>query len=194
MITPEYSSDQEFRRRFRREFRAAASIQHPNVVPIYHAGEHEGLLYVTMRYVDGTDLARLLKAEGKLEPARAADLIAQVGEALDAAHEAGIVHRDVKPANVLIETAADGMHATLTDFGLMKDLGAKSQITQAGSVIGTFDYAAPEQLKEGPIDARTDVYALGGVLFRRSRARSPTRARPPPRRCSRTSTRRRPGC
>ena len=165
VITPEYSSDQEFRRRFRREFRAAASIQHPNVVPIYHAGEYEGLLYVTMRYVDGTDLARLLKAEGKLEPARAADLIAQVGEALDAAHEAGIVHRDVKPANVLLETTADGMHATLTDFGLMKDLGAKSQITQAGSVIGTFDYAAPEQLKEGPIDARTDVYALGGVLF-----------------------------
>jgi hypothetical protein len=165
VITPEHSSDQEFRRRFRREFRAAARIQHPHVIGVYHAGEHEGLLYVTMRYVDGTDLARLLKAETKLEPALAADLIAQVGEALDAAHQAGIVHRDIKPANVLLETTPEGLHATLTDFGLMKDLGAKSQITQAGSVIGTFDYAAPEQLKEGPIDARTDVYALGGVLF-----------------------------
>ena len=165
VIAPEFSSDQEFRRRFRREFRAAARVQHPNVIPIYHAGEQDGLLYVTMRYVEGTDLARLLAAEGQLQPKLAADLIAQVGAALDAAHQAGIVHRDVKPANVLIESVGDAMHATLTDFGLMKDLGAKSQITQAGSVIGTFDYAAPEQLKEGAIDARTDVYALGGVLF-----------------------------
>ncbi len=103
VIAPEFSHDEEFRRRFQREFRAAASIQHPNVVPIYHAGEEDGLLYVTMRYVEGTDLARLLHVPGRLEPDLAAGIIAQVAEALDAAHQAGIVHRDVKPANVLLE-------------------------------------------------------------------------------------------
>jgi hypothetical protein len=165
VIAGDVSRDEEFRGRFQGEFRAAASIQHPNVIPVYHAGEFDGLLYVTMRYVDGTDLARLLQAETRLEPKLAAQLIAQVAEALDAAHKAGIVHRDVKPANVLIESIADGYHATLTDFGLMKNLRADTQITQAGSMIGTFDYAAPEQLREGPVDARTDVYALGGVLY-----------------------------
>ena len=165
VIAPDLSRDEEFRGRFQREFRAAASIQHPNVIRVYHAGEQDGLLYVTMRYVDGTDLARLLQAEGRLDPRTAVHVVAQIAEALDAAHKAGIVHRDVKPANVLIESAGDGYHATLTDFGLMKNLRATTQITQAGSMIGTFDYAAPEQLKEGPIDARTDVYALGGVLY-----------------------------
>src|SRR3954452_25447022 len=103
VIAPPVSSDEEFRARFRHEFEAAASIQHPNVIPIYHAGEHDGLLYVTMRYVDGDDLARLLPAHKRPEPRVAADLISQVADALDAAHAAGIVHRDVKPANVLIE-------------------------------------------------------------------------------------------
>ena len=162
LISPQFSTDDEFRRRFRREFRAMASIQHPHVIPIYHAGEENGLLYVTMRFVDGTDLARLLHKEKRLEPARAARLVGQIAEALDAAHAAGIVHRDVKPANILID---DGETALLTDFGLMKDTRATTQITQAGTVIGTFDYAAPEQLREGPIDARADVYALGGVLY-----------------------------
>ena len=126
VIAPEFTQDEEFRRRFEREFRAAASIQHPNVVPIYHAGEEDGLLYVTMRFVKGTDLARLLHVRGRLEPDLAASIIAQVAEALDAAHRAGIVHRDVKPANVLLE----GEHALLTDFGLMKDLRSQTQITQ----------------------------------------------------------------
>src|SRR6478609_4270732 len=101
LISPQFSADDEFRRRFRREFRAMASIQHPHVIPIYHAGEENGLLYVTMRFVDGTDLARLLHEEKRLEPARAARLVGQIAEALDAAHVAGIVHRDVKPANIL---------------------------------------------------------------------------------------------
>lgn len=161
VIAPGFSDDDEFRRRFRREFRATASIQHPNVIPVFHAGEADGLLYVTMRFVDGTDLARLLREEQRLEPARAARLIAQVADALDAAHRAGIVHRDVKPANVLI----DGETAVLTDFGLMKDTRSTTQLTNAGTVIGTFDYAAPEQLQEGDVDARADVYALGGVLY-----------------------------
>src|SRR3954470_22941714 len=165
VIAPGASTDEEFRARFRHEFEAAASIQHPNVIPIYHAGEEDGLLYVTMRYIDGTDLARLLAAQKKLDPPVAAHVVAQVAGALDAAHHAGIVHRDVKPAHVLIELEGDAMHAVLTDFGLMKDLRSKTQVTQAGTIIGTFDYAAPEQLREGPIDARSDVYALGGLLY-----------------------------
>src|SRR3954452_22872721 len=98
VIAPEFSNDHEFRRRFRREFRATASIQHPHVIPIYHAGEQEGLLYVTMRYVPGTDLARLLASEKHLDPEIAVRVVAQIADALDAAHRAGIVHRDVKPA------------------------------------------------------------------------------------------------
>src|SRR3954454_4115048 len=103
VIAPGVSSDEEFRARFRHEFEAAASIQHPNVIPVYHAGEADGLLYVTMRYVDGTDLARVLANGRQLEPRTAASVIAQVADGLDAAHAAGIVHRDVKPANILLE-------------------------------------------------------------------------------------------
>ena len=169
LIAPDSSADPEFRDRFRREFRATAAIQHPNVIPVYNAGEEDGQLYVTMRFIDGTDLARLLGTEKRLSPERAAAIIAQVAAGLDAAHAAGIVHRDVKPANVLME----GDTAILTDFGLMKNVRAQTQITQVGSVIGTFDYAAPEQLREGPIDARTDVYGLGAVLFQAITGRVP---------------------
>src|SRR3954469_20756102 len=112
VIAPGVSDEAEFRARFRREFEAAASIQHPNVIPIYHAGEEEGLLFVTMRYVEGTSLGRLLRDEGRLDPRRAAGVVAQIADALDAAHELGVVHRDVKPDNVLL----CGQHAVLTDF------------------------------------------------------------------------------
>src|SRR6478609_4393745 len=120
VIAPGATADEEFRARFRAEFEAAASIQHPNVIPIYHAGEQDGLLYVTMRFVDGDDLARIVAAETRLEPVRAAMLIGQVAAALDAAHHRGLVHRDVKPANVLIAGRAGSYHAYLTDFGLTK--------------------------------------------------------------------------
>src|SRR4051794_36563419 len=173
VIAPEFSGEDEFRRRFQREFRATASIQHPNVIPIYHAGEQDGLLYVTMRYIDGDDLARIVAAETRLEPVRAAMLIGQVAAALDAAHARGLVHRDVKPANILIERSGELEHALLTDFGLTKSLQSDAKVTRTGTVIGTFDYTAPEQLESGAVDARTDVYALGCVLFQMLTGRVP---------------------
>src|SRR4051794_26156843 len=173
VIAPNISADEEVRTRFRNEFEAAASIQHPNVIPIYHAGEEEGLLYVTMRYVQGEDLARLVAIETRLEPVRAAVLIGQVAAALDAAHARGLVHRDVKPANVLIESVGDVENALLTDFGLTKSLQSDTKVTKTGTVIGTFDYTAPEQLDARPVDARTDVYALGCVFFQTLTGRVP---------------------
>ena len=161
LITPDFASDEDFRERFKRESRLAASIEHPNVVTVYEAGEDEGRLYIAMRYVEGTDLYALIAAEGALEPARAADLLSQVAGALDAAHASGLVHRDVKPANILIE---DGDHAYLTDFGLTKRTASVGP-TKTGQWVGTADYVAPEQIKGEPVDARADVYALGCVLY-----------------------------
>jgi Protein kinase domain len=162
LIAPSLAEDPEFRDRFVRESRAAASIDHPNVIPIYYTGEHDGLLYIAMRYVEGSDLRTLVRAEGRLEPERAARIVAQVGAALDAAHARGLVHRDVKPANVLLG-AED--HAYLTDFGLTKRLHSAAASTHAGGWVGTLGYVAPEQIRGGRVDARADVYALGCVLF-----------------------------
>src|SRR5215210_7435145 len=163
LIAPSLAEDPEFRDRFTRESRAAASIDHPNVIPIYYTGEHDGLLYIAMRYVEGSDLRTLVRAEGRLLPERAARIVAQVGSALDAAHARGIVHRDVKPANVLL---GGEDHAYLTDFGLTKRLhSAGGASTHAGGWVGTLGYVAPEQIRGGRVDARADVYALGCVLF-----------------------------
>src|ERR1700754_556605 len=165
VIAAELSEDREFRIRFQREYEAEVSIRHPNVVRVYGAGAKDGRLYVTMQYVEGSDLATLLK-RGRLAPPVAASLIAQVADALDAAHARGIVHRDVKPANVLIEGSGEAMHCILTDFGLMKNVNASAApLTKAGSFLGSCDYAAPEQLLGERIDARVDVYALGCVLY-----------------------------
>ncbi len=169
VIAPGASEEAEFRARFRREIEAAASIEHANVIPIYHAGEEEGLLFVTMRYVQGTDLARMIAHEDRLDPVRAVGYVAQIAAALDAAHERGVVHRDVKPANVLIE----GRRAILTDFGLTKQLYSDDHVTEAGMLIGTFDYTPPEQLDGRGVDARSDVYALGCVLFQALTGRVP---------------------
>jgi serine/threonine protein kinase len=165
VIAPELSEDREFRIRFQREYRAEASIRHPNVMTVYGAGAKDGRLYVTMRFVEGTDLGRLLVGGRALDPVVAADLVGQVADGLDAAHARGIVHRDVKPGNVLLEGDGDALHAVLTDFGLMKNLNSKVQLTMAGSFVGTCNYAAPEQLLSSGVDARTDVYALGCVLY-----------------------------
>jgi hypothetical protein len=161
LIATEQASDPDVRERFEREARMTASIEHPNVVPVYAAGEEDGHLYLVMRYVPGTDLHHLLRAEGALEPARAASIVMQVAGALDAAHAAGLVHRDVKPANVLLA----GSHAYLSDFGITRVQASDTRITDSGNWIGTVDFMAPEHLRGEPTDARADVYALGCVLY-----------------------------
>jgi serine/threonine-protein kinase len=164
VITAERAGDPEFRERFARESRMAAAIDHPNVVPVYAAGEDRGALYIVMRYVPGRDLHALLKDDGPLPAARAAAIVAQVAAALDVAHAAGLVHRDVKPANVLL-AAGSGDHAYLSDFGLMRTLDPLEPLTDSGSWIGTVDFASPEQLAGERVDARSDVYSLGCVLY-----------------------------
>jgi YVTN family beta-propeller protein len=165
-VISEALSDREgFRERFERESRLAASLDHPNIIPVYAAGEHDGVLFIAMRYVDGTDLRALLSAEGAFDPPRAAGVVAQVASALDAAHERGLVHRDVKPANVLVAARGGGEHTYLTDFGLTKRTASDSGLTAAGEWVGTLDYVAPEQLRGESVDGRADVYALGCVLY-----------------------------
>jgi len=162
VIRTELAGDDDFRARFRSESRTAASVEHPRVVTVFGAGERDGLLYVSMRYVPGRDLGQMVEADGPLSPDDAAPLIAQVADGLDAVHAAGLVHRDVKPHNVIVDEDGD---AHLTDFGLAKAMGATTGLTATGQVIGTVDYMAPEQIEARRVDARTDVYALGGVLY-----------------------------
>jgi hypothetical protein len=160
LIAPEFAEDERFRARFLLEPRLAASLDHPSVVPIYEAGEREGRLYLVMRWVEGTDLRRLLEADGTLDPERAIATLIQVADALDATHRRGLVHRDVKPANILLDE--DG-HAYLTDFGITKQL--EGDTTDGGGIVGTTDYVAPEQIRGEELDGRTDSYALACVLY-----------------------------
>ena len=163
IIAPDLAENSDFRGRFLREARIAATLNHPNVVTVYDAGEVDGLLYIAMQYVPGPDLAAILREERRLGPYRVLDIARQVAAALDAAHTHGLIHRDVKPANVLI----DGRHAYLTDFGLTKDRGSVSEtnLTRAGEVVGTTHYLAPEQVEGKEVDGRADVYALGCMIF-----------------------------
>jgi hypothetical protein len=170
LLAPDRARDRAFRERFQRESRMAAAIDHPNVIPVYAAGEYDGFLYLVMRYVGGTDLHALVRDSGALEPDRAAHVVVQVAAALDAAHAAGLVHRDVKPANVLLAT---GEHAYLSDFGLTRLAGSDSQLTESGQWIGTVDFCSPEQLRGARTDARADVYSLGCVLFAALTGRPP---------------------
>jgi serine/threonine-protein kinase len=166
LIAPELSGDESFRTRFERESRIAASLDHPNVIPVYEAGDDGERLFIAMRFVDGTDLGRMLAEQGALEPALAAELVAQAASALDASHARGLVHRDVKPANLLIAGDLPARpHVYLTDFGLARRDGSSSALTTTGQWMGTPDYAAPEQIDGYDLDARSDVYALGCVLF-----------------------------
>lgn len=168
LLAPQLAEDPRFRDRFVRESQVAASIDHPNVIPIYEAGQEEGVLFIAMRYVEGTDLRALLQAEGRLDEMRAVSFVQQIADALDAAHGRGLVHRDVKPGNVLIAKTAGseaGEHVYLSDFGLTKRAASDSGITGTGQFVGTLDYAAPEQFEGKILDARTDIYSLGCLLY-----------------------------
>jgi predicted Ser/Thr protein kinase len=166
LIAPDLAEDPAFRERFVRESRLAAAIDHPNVIPIYYTGEHEGALYIAMRYVDGSDLRTLVRAMQRLDAERGAHIVAQVGNALDAAHGRGIVHRDVKPANVLL---GSGDHAYLTDFGLTKRIASHTGSTRTGGWVGTLGFAAPEQNRALDVlrrPVRTTDLALHALVLR----------------------------
>jgi hypothetical protein len=173
VISEELSRDEGFRTRFKRESRLAASVRHPNIVTVFRAGEERGLLFITTEFIDGTDLRAMIAERGRLEPGLAANIACQVAAALDAAHGRALVHRDVKPANILIARENGGWHAYLTDFGLTKSTASQTAMTETGLFLGTIDYAAPEQIAGEPVDARTDVYALGCVLFHALTGRLP---------------------
>ena len=165
LIAEDFAGDRKFRERFQRESMLAASIDHPNVIPVYEAGEVDGELYIAMRFVDGTDLLHAVTREGALAPPRAVRIVSQVAAALDAAHRRGLVHRDVKPGNVLLTGEGDEEHAYLTDFGLVKTLEGAPGTTTAGHFVGTLDYSSPEAIQGQDADARSDVYSLACVLY-----------------------------
>jgi serine/threonine protein kinase/DNA-binding beta-propeller fold protein YncE len=168
VLAPALAEDDAFRQRFIRESRAAAAVDDPHITPVFEAGEGNGVLFIAMRYVRGGDVRSLLDRLGPLPAERVAEIVSQVGSALDAAHARGLVHRDVKPANMLLETsqAADRPdHVYLSDFGLSKTSLAVSGLTSTGQFLGTVDYVAPEQIEGHPLDGRTDVYALGCSAF-----------------------------
>lgn len=169
VLAPDLAQDESFRNRFIRESQMAAATDHPNIIPVYETGESEGVLFLAMRYVDGTDLRQVIREQGPLEPARAMSIVGQIGSALDAAHARGLVHRDIKPANVLLTTVGSDEdpidHVYLTDFGLTKRSDSRSHLTETGGFMGTIDYMSPEQIEGKQIDHRTDLYALGCVLY-----------------------------
>ncbi|MBB2745844.1 UNVERIFIED_ORG: serine/threonine protein kinase [Microbispora rosea subsp. rosea] len=162
VLAPQLAHDDRFRDRFVRESRMVASIDHPNIIPVYEAGERDDLLFIAMRYVEGNDMRKLVQSEGALPVGRANPLFAQIASALDAAHAHGLVHRDVKPANILV-TRSD--HVYLTDFGLTKSSAAEAGLTSHGHFMGTPRYVAPEQIRGLPVDGRSDLYAFACVVY-----------------------------
>ncbi len=162
LLPHDLASDPVFRERFIRESNAAASLEHPNIVPVYGAGESDGELWIAMRFVDGEDLRSLLEQEARLRADRALSICSQVADALEQAHEHGLVHRDVKPGNILV---GKGDRAYLTDFGLIRPFELETSLTKTGQLMGTVDYVAPEQIRGQAVDGRVDVYSLGCVLF-----------------------------
>jgi serine/threonine-protein kinase len=167
VLAPELATNDVFRARFLEESRIAASLNHPNVIPIYDVGSHDGLLYIAMRYVTGTDLRALLKKQAPIPPAYAVFLVGQAARALDTAHRKGLVHRDVKPGNLLIQQGVDGDpdHVYLSDFGITKYALSRSGLTKTGELLGTLDYVSPEQIQETFVDGKADLYSLGCVLY-----------------------------
>jgi serine/threonine protein kinase len=175
VIAPELARDGDFRKRFTAEARSAAAIDHPNAVTVYSSGTVDGELYMAMRFINGTDLRTYLRENGPLDPEAAVAVLTEVAAALDTAHAVGLVHRDVKPANILLDGEPGEGKAYLTDFGLTKGRSgnAEVQLTGTGQWVGTIDYVAPEQIRAGTIDARTDVYALACVLYESVTGRVP---------------------
>ena len=165
VIAPELASNEAFRARFEQESAVAAQIEHPNVIPVYEVGEDRGIVFIAMRFVDGVNLGELRRRSGRLEPAHATRLIGQVASALDAAHARGLVHRDVKPGNMLVSGTDPEEHIYLTDFGLTKRNDESRGLTASGMYVGTLDYIAPEQVTGERVGAATDVYSLGCVLY-----------------------------
>jgi serine/threonine-protein kinase len=161
VLTADLAGNRSFRQRFVREAQTAARLDHPNIVPVFDAGEAESLLYIAMKYIDGVDLGHVLDAEERLSAQRTVDLLADIADALDVSHGAGLVHRDVKPGNVLVDNA----RSYLTDFGLTKRIASRTALTAAGRTVGTAAYLAPEQIRGQDVDARTDIYAFGCVLY-----------------------------
>jgi serine/threonine protein kinase len=167
LLAPGLAADAEYRRRFEREARVAAALEHPHIVPIYDAGYAEGVLYLAMRYIDGPNLATVIHDDGPMDLPRFCELLTGIAEALDSAHHAGLVHRDVKPANVLVTTPgqpAGRQHAYLCDFGIARQ-SSSTLTTATGEFLGTLQYAAPEQIQGQPVDGRTDQYALACVAY-----------------------------
>jgi serine/threonine-protein kinase len=169
VLQPELADNEAFRERFIRESRSAAALHHPNIVTVYDAGEIDGLLYIAMQYIDGPDLAAVLHRDGPLPAFRCMSIVDQLAQALEAAHARGLIHRDVKPGNVLL----DDEHAYLTDFGLTKPVAMKTAVTKPGTLVGTVDYIAPEQIRGAQLDTRVDVYSLGCLLYRVLAGESP---------------------
>ncbi|MBQ0855288.1 serine/threonine-protein kinase [Streptomyces sp. NPDC057620] len=168
LLAPELARNDTFRRRFTYESRVAAAIDHPHIVPVFEAGETDGVLYIAMRYVAGRDLRHLLDKEGPLAITTATRIAVQVASALDAAHDHGLVHRDVKPGNILVAPGTDSdhpEHVYLTDFGLTKKSLSLTGFTTVGQFVGTLDYVAPEQISGRPVDGRCDVYSLACVVY-----------------------------
>jgi hypothetical protein len=164
IIAPEHTQDATAVARFKAEARLAASLEHPNIVPIHRGGEEDGILYLAMRFVPGTNLRHVID-RGPMNLPRIARILTDVGDALDAAHALGLVHRDVKPANILVSGEPEHEHVYLTDFGLTKRLGSVGALTRTGSWVGTPDYVAPEQIQGHNVDCRADIYSLGCVLY-----------------------------
>jgi hypothetical protein len=164
IIAPEYTQDETAVARFKAEARVAASLEHPNIVPIHRGGAYDGILYLAMRYVDGTNLRGVID-DGPMQVSRIAKIVTDVANALDVAHGHGLVHRDVKPANILVCDDGNREQVYLTDFGLTKRLGSSGDLTRPGAWVGTPDYVAPEQIHGRDVDGRADVYSLGCVLY-----------------------------
>jgi serine/threonine-protein kinase len=167
LLLDELGDDEAFRARFLRESRVTARLTDPHVIPIHNWGEIDGRLYVDMRFVDGEDLGARIDRDGPLPPTEAVDIVSQVACALDSAHRSGLVHRDVKPSNVLLRSDGDGMFAYLVDFGIARGVSGATAaaLTRAGTTLGSLDYMAPERFLEQPVDVRTDVYSLGCMLY-----------------------------